>query len=277
MQANAWVRSPDNLPTTGRLTLRDAGGFSQVEFVADNHWQSVAISRTVALTTTRVKVAIAVGSIDNERETGRLLISSMRLFHRGDANTAANLLRNGDFSRSARLGELLVVAPLQDRWQRFAPQAQTGDKPAGEMLRRYGLYSLLTFAGFWGNFGWLQRHLPVWVYAVLAAICLLAAAGLLRFLRRTSAEPSSISRGIIGVWLLAVALAAGQVFLPMLGRSWQPQGRYFFPALLPIAGLLLVGLDAWLNFTVRPHRWILFLGGLAAFDIICLLRAALVI
>lgn len=270
VQANAWVRSPDNLPTTGRLTLRDAGGFSQVEFVADNHWQSVAISRTVALTTTRVKVAIAVGSIDNERETGRLLISSMRLFHRGDANTAANLLRNGDFSRSARLGELLVVAPLQDRWQRFAPQAQTGDKPAGEMLRRYGLYSLLTFAGFWGNFGWLQRPLPVWVYAVLAAICLLAAAGLLRFLRRTSAEPSSISRGIIGVWLLALALAAGQVFLPMLGRSWQPQGRYFFPALLPIAGLLLVGLDAWLDFGRHPRRLVGLVGCEIVLAVFCL-------
>lgn len=264
VRASAWVRSPDDRPTAGRLTVRDSAGFSQVEFVADNQWQSVAISRTVALTTTRVKVAIAVGSVDRERETGRLLIGSMGLFPWTDADTVANLLHNGDFSRSARLGELLVVAPLQDRWQRFAPRAQTGDEPAIEMLRRYGLYSLLTFAGFWGNFGWLQRPLPVWVYAVLAAICLLAAAGLFRFFRRTSAEPSNISRGIVGVWLLAVALTAGQIFLPMLGRSWQPQGRYFFPALLPIAGLLLVGLDAWLDFGRHPRRLV----GLVGFEIV---------
>ena len=54
---------------------------------------------------------------------------------------------------------------------------QTGDEPGYAMFKRYGLYSLLTFAGFWGNFGWLQRPLSLWVYAVLAVICLLAAAG----------------------------------------------------------------------------------------------------
>ncbi len=128
---------------------------------------------------------------------------------------------------------------------------QTGDEPAIDMLTAYGLYSLLTFAGFWGNFGWLQRPLPVWVYAVLAAICLVAAAGVFRFFASLVSRAIRPSRGIIGVWLLAVALAAGQVFLPMLGRPWQPQGRYLFPALLPIAGLLLVGLDAWLNFAHR--------------------------
>lgn len=262
--ANAWVRSPDDRPTVGRLTVRDSAGFSQVEFLADNQWQSVSISRTVALTTTRVRVAIAVGTIDSKTATGRLLISRTGLFSQTEENTAVDLLRNGDFSQSARLGELLIVAPIQDRWQRFAPRAQIGDEPAIEILRRYGLYSLLTFAGFWGNFGWLQRPLPVWVYAVLVTLCLLAAAGLFRFFRRTSAEPSNISRGIIGVWLLAVALAAGQVFLPMLGRSWQPQGRYFFPALLPIAGLLLVGLDAWLDFGRHPGR----LAGLLGFEIV---------
>ena len=117
----------------------------------------------------------------------------------------------------------------------------------------------------------------VWVYAVLAAICLLAAAGVFRFYRRSSSVQTRVSRDIIGVWLLALALAAGQVFLPMLGRPWQPQGRYLFPALLPIAGLLLVGLDAWLDFTVRPHRWILLLGGLVTFDLVCLLRATIAI
>ena len=170
-----------------------------------------------------------------------------------------------------------MVAPLQDRWQRFAPRMQTGDEPAGEMLTRYGLYSLLTFAGFWGNFGWLQRPLPMWVYAVLAAICLAAAAGLVRFLLRPRCDTPGVYRGIVKSWLLAFVLIVGQAVLPMLGRPWQPQGRYLFPALLPIAGLLVIGLDAWLNFSARPYRWILLLGGLAAFDIICLMRAAIVI
>ena len=50
----------------------------------------------------------------------------------------------------------------------------------------------------------------------------------------------------------------------MLGRSWQPQGRYLFPALLPITGLLLVGLDAWLDFRRRPSRLV----GLVGFEIV---------
>ena len=277
VHASAWVRSPDDQPAVGRLTVRDAAGISQVEFVADNQWQSVAISRTVAMTTTRVRVAIAVGSINSGTETGRLLISRIGLFPRAEANTAANLLRNGDFSRSARLGELLVVTPLQDRWQRFAPRMQAGDEPTGAVLTRYGLYSLLTFAGFWGNFGWLQRPLPVWVYALLAAICLLAAAGLIRLLRRPRRETPRVLRIVVLSWLLAVVLITGQAFLPMLGRPWQPQGRYLFPALLPIAGLLVAGLDAWVNFDRHPQRWILLLGGLVVFDIVCLLRAAIVL
>ena len=270
VQTNAYVRSPDALPASGRLTIRDAAGFSQVEFIADNQWQSVAISRTIALTATRVKIAIAIGSADGAEETGRLLVSHMGLFSRSDADTTTNLFRNGDFSRSARLGEPLVVAPLQDRWQRFAPRMQTGDEPATDLLKTYGLYSLLTFAGFWGNFGWLQRPLPLWVYAVLAAICMVAAAGVFRFLRRSPAEPSGVSRGIVGVWLLAVALVAGQVFLPMLGRPWQPQGRYLFPALLPIAGLLLVGSDAWLDFGRHPRRLVGVLSCEIVFAVYCL-------
>jgi hypothetical protein len=144
-------------------------------------------------------------------------------------------------------------------------------------LARYGLYLLLTFAGFWGNFGWLQRPLPVWVYAGLAAICLTAAAGVWRFLRRPSLDSPDAGRTVVLAWLLAVGLAMTQVLLPMIGRSWQPQGRYLLPALLPIVGLLLVGLDTVLGGATRPRRWVFLLGALLAFDSACLLRAAFVI
>ncbi len=274
VRASAWVRSPDDLPAAGRLIVRDATGFSQVDFVAGSDWQSVAISRTVALTSTRIRVALAVGPVDTERETGKLWIGRIGLIPGAEANTTANLLHNANFSRSARLGELLVLAPLEDRWQRFAPRMQAGDEPIGAMLTRYGLYWLLTFAGFWGNFGWLQRPLPVWVYALLAGICLLATTGLIRLLQRPWREIPYVPRIAVTSWLLAVVLILGQTFLPMLGRPWQPQGRYLFPALLPIAGLLMVGLDAWVNFDRHPHRWILLLVSLVVFDVICLLRAS---
>jgi hypothetical protein len=139
------------------------------------------------------------------------------------------------------------------------------------------LYSLLTFAGFWGNFGWLQRPLPLWIYATLGLGGLMAAAGVIRCLQRPHAGSCEGARAILLAWLLAIVVIAGQTFLPMFGRDWQPQGRYLFPALLPIAGLWLAGLETSLTLTAWPRRRTLLLAALVAFDLVCLLRAAFVI
>jgi hypothetical protein len=59
----------------------------------------------------------------------------------------------------------------------------------------------------------------------------------------------------------------------MIGRDWQPQGRYLFPALLPITGLLVVGLDHWLH--LDAHRARIGLGlALLAFNLLGLATAA---
>jgi hypothetical protein len=274
--ATIWVRSADDRPAAGRLTVRDAAGPSEVDFVAGSHWQSVAIRHTVALTTARVRVAVTL-AVNGEAQPGGLLLAHAELFSEAGADRAGNLLRNGDFRRSARLGELLVLAPLQDRVQRFAPRVQTGGGPAAAPVARYGLYSLLTFAGFWGNFGWLQRPLPLWIYATLGLGGLMAAAGVIRCLQRPHAGSCEGARAILLAWLLAIVVIAGQTFLPMFGRDWQPQGRYLFPALLPIAGLWLAGLETSLTLTAWPRRRTLLLAALVAFDLVCLLRAAFVI
>ncbi len=273
--ATAWVRSPDGQPAPGRLTLRDPAGYSQASFEADEHWQQVTVTRTVALTATHVKLAIAPGAGRSRDEMGSLLVKDIALT--SQAGEPANVLYNGDFSQPARWGEILLVAPLEDRWQQFAPRRAADERVATSELTRYGLFLLLTFAGFWGNFGWLQRPLPVWVYAGLAAICVTAAAGVWRFLRRPSLDSPGAGRAVVMAWLLAVGLAVTQVLLPMIGRPWQPQGRYLFPALLPIVGLLLVGLDTVLSGATRPRRWVFLLGALLAFDSACLLHAAFVI
>ena len=62
-------------------------------------------------------------------------------------------------------------------------------------------------------------------------------------------------------WLVAAGLAALLTVAPMIGRDWQPQGRYLFGALVPITGLLLIGLDGLLDFDLHPGRANAFAGG----------------
>ena len=64
------------------------------------------------------------------------------------------------------------------------------------------------------------------------------------------------------------------MFLPMIGRDWQPQGRYLFPALLPLTGLLLVGLDHWLQLDAHRARRIGLALALLAFNLVGLATAA---
>ena len=238
--ATLWVRSADGQPTPGRLVLRDSAGFSQISFTAGDRWQPVSLRHTLAITTTHARLVVFPTAGQGRQETGALLAAAAAL----QAADGRALLRNGDFRQAARLAELLA-APLEGRWRQFAP----GALAAWEAPQRSLLYVALTFAGFWGNYGWLQAPLPMALYVVLAGVTVLAGAGVLGRWRRDAAL-----RPILAAWLLAGLLIALQTFLPMIGRDWQPQGRYLFPALLPLTGLLLAGLDHWLYLDRRPAR-----------------------
>ena len=162
------------------------------------------------------------------------------------------LLINGDGSQPAPL-----AAPLFTWLERHLPL------PAGFFSRllapgvwdapsllRYGLYVGFTWASFWGYFGWLNRPYPWATYLLLAAATLAALIGLGR---RWSARHHD-DEGILIFSLLAAILILLQTWLPMLGNAWQPQGRYLFPALLPIAMLLLSGWETLLP--ARRRTWL---------------------
>lgn len=267
VEFTAWVRSADAAPTAGRLLLRDTAGASETRFTAGQQWQPVSVRRTLAITTTYARVAVFPSAGQSPQETGLLLVAGAALQPLDGAAPGAALLRNGDFGAAARLGELLA-APVGDRLRQFMPRP-----PAeGQAPQRSLLYVALTFAGFWGNYGWLQRPLPVALYALLAVFT--AWAGLGAVLRWRS---DAALRPILAAWLLACALIAAQTFLPMIGRAWQPQGRYLFPALLPITGLLLAGADHWLNLAAHRRRRVGLVLALVAFDLLGLALAAQII
>ena len=258
----AQVRSTDGMPAAGRLTVRDAGGVSQTRFVATDRWQTITVTHTVAPAAEYVKVAVAPGAGDAPSEVGSLLVRQAAL-DAGDAAVA--FLNNPSFDAPARLGTVLF-APLADTWQQFRPRLAA----AAQDWQRYPLYAALLFPGFWGNFGWLQAPLPVWVYALLALVCLAALVGALQVLR----DRNALLRGVAASWLAAALLALLLALLPMIGREWQPQGRYLFGALVPITGLLLIGLDRLLAFESRPRRASALLLATALLCLAGLLRVA---
>jgi len=130
-----------------------------------------------------------------------------------------------------------------------ACQPRTADwiaeRGLADLLARFGE---LTFKSFWGVFGWMAvfltdvRGIPI--YGALAAVTLLAATGLALHLARLARDPAADgSDQRWGLVLLGVSFA-----VTLAGYLWynltfvQHQGRYLFPALIPIALAFMLGL-----------------------------------
>jgi hypothetical protein len=122
--------------------------------------------------------------------------------------------------------------------QRYAPAA----------LKSYALFFLLTFASFWANFGWMNVPLDLGWYAALAVFSFLALCGLgffaVRVVRGTETLETWQKRALM-MLLLAVVLIFVQTFGLIIVRGIHQQGRYLFPALIPLAVFFTLGLREW--------------------------------
>jgi len=131
--------------------------------------------------------------------------------------------------------------------QRYAPAA----------LRTYALFFLLAFASFWANFGWMNVPLDLGWYTALAVFSLLALCGLgffaVRVVRGTETLETWHRRALL-MLLLAVVLIFAQTFGLMIVQGMPQQGRYLFPALIPLAVFFTLGLREWVP---ARHRSIL--------------------
>ena len=124
------------------------------------------------------------------------------------------------------------------------------------------------FRSFVGQFGWmalpLDGALGGWLYRGFGLLLLAGALG---------AAPGArqIEKSLRIALLAAIALVAAQTLYYNL-EFVQWQGRYFFPALIPVALLLVCGLDRWLGRWLRTE-WSLLAGvALAAIDVYLLFR-----
>ena len=270
----AWVRGTAD-GTVACLVLDDEEGPATETCVsAVATWQRIQVRRRIDEEATLLYASVSVGSQKRVEAQGTLTVDDVRL---SGETGQGNLLGNGGMEQRAsalaigfdRLSKVLPMPP--DAWVRLWNPASYD----ASSLARYVLYLALTFAGFWGNFGWLQLPLPLIWYEVLALICLISVAGWVRMVMKRSVWKSLGNRPQRAVMILfgiGTALALVQTFLPMIGRAWQPQGRYLFPALVPIAAWLLVGLGAWTSERGRRTLLVVWVAGLFLLNAVALVE-----
>lgn len=162
-----------------------------------------------------------------------------------------------------------------------------GQPRTAELIARIGFGPYLaeavgtTFNSFWGQFGWMALPLQDWLYALFLALLVICGVGLLidRFLLKPPPGAPELARRKRLVWLI-LWLALGLTLLMYVyynAEFLQLQGRYLFPALIPLALLLAVGIDTWRRWLLPKVMWaqwlpLLVFGLLAPLDVYLILR-----
>ena len=119
-----------------------------------------------------------------------------------------------------------------------------------EMIAQYGLnhilfdYFAVTFKSFWAQFGWMGVLVNDRIYVVLMVLSGAAALGFVLFAWRVLRRRDTLTATQWwGMGLLAVTLVASVAdYIGYNFEFFQLQGRYVFPAIIPIALFGVIGL-----------------------------------
>ena len=108
-----------------------------------------------------------------------------------------------------------------------------------------------SFQSFWGQFGWMGVVMPRHIYVWLAGLSLLLVAGCVWWLfdrkRPRLVDEQRVSLGLLGI----SALLTLAIFVAYNFTFVQHQGRYFFPALIPLGMGASLGLNQMVS--ILPH------------------------
>ena len=125
-----------------------------------------------------------------------------------------------------------------------------GQPTTAEMIAQYGFshiffdYFAVTFKSFWAQFGWMGVLVNDRIYVVLMALSATAAFGFALYTLRNLRHRDLLTMaqwGSMGLLALTVAVAVVDYFGYNV-EFFQLQGRYLFPALIPIALFGVIGL-----------------------------------
>lgn len=127
---------------------------------------------------------------------------------------------------------------------------------------------MMTFISFWGVFGHMNIFMPTWIYNVLAGISLVALISS-RWGIADLKERSKTSNNILTVYFITLLLVL-LAFLRLNTTVFQAQGRYLYPALIPISLLMVTGIRRMIPSKHRNLIPYIITGMLIAVQIIAL-------
>jgi glucan phosphoethanolaminetransferase (alkaline phosphatase superfamily) len=134
-----------------------------------------------------------------------------------------------------------------------------------------------TFQSFWGQFGWMAVPLPPRIYQILLLVSALLVAGFVVWLVRQRRSRSSGFPVFDSASLLVLsAVLTCTAFVWYNLTFVQHQGRYLFPALIPLATAAALGLDTLATLLPRPLRIlavVALFGSMAALDVYSLFKS----
>ncbi len=133
-------------------------------------------------------------------------------------------------------------------------------------------FLLVSFKSFWAQFGWMGILVDERIYLILFLVSALAGLGFLLFLTKNLLHRELLSSH----QKVSLALLGSALFLIFASDLWynlkfiQAQGRYLFPAIVPICLFFVIGLRELIRREYEKLFFSLLYLGFLALDTICL-------
>lgn len=109
-----------------------------------------------------------------------------------------------------------------------------------------------TYHSFWGQLGWMALPMPNWIYRVIGFMLLVGLLGICLYVWQSAGFKNR--RLILGLFALGTTLVFAQ-FLIYNRTFVQFQGRYLYPALIPMALATAVAFYGWTALAARYTKW----------------------
>jgi 4-amino-4-deoxy-L-arabinose transferase-like glycosyltransferase len=106
------------------------------------------------------------------------------------------------------------------------------------------LVVMWTFASFWGVFGHMNIFMPSWIYITAAGVSLIGIAGSVKGIPEWRRQ--SVLSNEIWVVFAATFVLVLLAFIRFNTVFFQAQGRYLYPAIVPVAVLWVLGIEGLL-------------------------------
>jgi hypothetical protein len=143
-------------------------------------------------------------------------------------------------------------------WQRH-DSVVVGQPTTAQWISEHGLlktiqdFFVVSFRSFWAQFGWMGILIDSRLYALLGLVSILVTVGFILFLMRAIRDRQVVSRfqwwALSLLFVVFMLVAAGDTLYNL--KFVQHQGRYLFPALVPIGLAFALGLREWTGICIR--------------------------